>query len=148
MLRHARAGVDHMHIHLEHSFSAPPDRLFRVLTDRADFMACTDGRPTELSTEPGSAFSLFGGLIHGRQIELIPVRTIVQAWRFQVWPEGLYSLVRLTLAPEGAGCRLALDQDGIPEGASPMFPSWTEHVSVGWPMFYFEPIAAALRKGA
>jgi hypothetical protein len=28
-----------------------------------------------------------------------------------------------------------------PEGPSPMYPTWHQHLSTNWPVFYFEPIA-------
>jgi activator of HSP90 ATPase len=36
--------------------------------------------PTQISREVGGAFSLFGGIIVGRHIELVPNERIVQAW--------------------------------------------------------------------
>ena len=37
--------------------------------------------------------------------------------------------------------RLVLDQDGYPQGSSPLYPSWHEHIATNWPVFYFEPFA-------
>lgn len=53
----------------------------------------------------------------------------------------IYSLVRLTLIPEGSGTRLVIEKDAYPEGKSPLFPTWHEHLSVGWEKFYLEAFA-------
>jgi hypothetical protein len=37
---------------------------------------------------------MFGGDISGRNVELVPGRRAVQAWRSNAWPEGVYSIVR------------------------------------------------------
>jgi hypothetical protein len=73
-----------------------------------------------------------------------PGERLVQAWRFPPWEPGVYSIVALRLWREGAGTRVTLDQDGYPEGASPLYPSWREHIQSNWPVFYFEPFAKYL----
>jgi activator of HSP90 ATPase len=55
------------------------------------------GAPAEIDREPGGTFSLFGGLIVGRNVELIPKERIVQAWRPADWEAGVYTLVRFEL---------------------------------------------------
>ena len=120
------------------SFSASSDRVYELLTDGAKFAAAT-GKPARIEPGEGAPFSVFGDFIQGRQIELIPGKRIVQAWRFSVWEPGVYSLVRLTLTPHDTGTDLVLDQEAIPAGASPMYSSWKEHIAANWPTFYFEP---------
>ena|SRR5271165_7397859 len=128
-----------MPIHKEVKFVATPERVYQLLTNSAEFAAATE-RPAEIVPTEGSAFSLFGGYIQGRQIELVPGERIVQSWRGVDWAPGTHSLVRFTLKPEGNGTRLLLDHDAYPEGPSPMYPSWHEHLSSNWPVFYFEPL--------
>jgi hypothetical protein len=33
-----------------------------------------------------------------RNLELVPAKHVVQAWRSQAWPEGVYSIVNFELA--------------------------------------------------
>ncbi len=127
-----------MSIHQEISFAVAPERVYNLLTNRDEFAAAT-GRPAEIEAAEGSAFSLFGGFVEGRQLELVPGRRVVQAWRGKDWTAGVYSLVRFTLTPEAGGTRLTLDHDGYPEGASPLYATWQEHLATNWPVFYFEP---------
>jgi activator of HSP90 ATPase len=129
-----------MSIHKEVSLAATPERVYQLLTDKTQFATATE-RPAEIEPSEGSAFSLFGGYIQGRQVELVPGERIVQTWRGMEWAPGVHSVVRFTLTREGAGTRLVVDHDAYPEGPSPMYPSWHEHLSTNWPVFYFEPIA-------
>jgi activator of HSP90 ATPase len=67
-------------IHQEVVFNASTERIYEVLTDAKQFSEIT-GAPTEITTEAGGSFSCFGGMIFGRNIELLPGKRIVQAWR-------------------------------------------------------------------
>ena len=81
-------------IHQEVTLPAPPDRV-AALTTAAQFAAATSGAPVEIAAE-GGEFKLFGGAIHGRHVELVPGKRVVQAWRVKMWDPGVYSLVRFT----------------------------------------------------
>jgi transposase-like protein len=50
-----------------------------------------------LALVEGGPFSLFGGHITGRQVELVPDQLVVQAWRAKTWPAGVYSIARFEL---------------------------------------------------
>ncbi|HEV8247715.1 MAG TPA: SRPBCC domain-containing protein, partial [Polyangiaceae bacterium] len=86
-----------------------------------------------LSTEAGGAFACFGDRIVGRNIELVPNKRIVQAWRPASWPEGVYSIARFELSSEGEQTLLVFEQDGVPEDSR-------EHIDTGWPRMYWEPL--------
>ena len=68
-----------MLIHQESIIAAAPQAVYEVLTDGQKFAAAT-GMPAQLSDRVGEAFSLFGGRVEGRQIELVPGQRIVLAW--------------------------------------------------------------------
>ncbi len=122
-----------MSIHQEPTFSAPPARIYDALTNLEQFAGWT-GAPASGECAEGAAFSLFGGHVTGRHVELVPGRRVVQAWRAKTWPEGLYSIVRFELQPEGKGTRLVFDQTGYPEAEK-------EHLSGGWHGMYWDKIA-------
>ncbi|MCZ7582655.1 MAG: SRPBCC family protein [Deltaproteobacteria bacterium] len=124
-------------IRQEVTFAAPPARIYRALMDSAEHAAFTGG-PAEISPDEGGSFSCHGGKVVGRNVELVPDKRIVQAWRPADWPEGLYSMVRFELNDEGAKTRLVLDHDGLPEDA-------VEHISGGWKMMYWEPLEKFLK---
>jgi activator of HSP90 ATPase len=126
-----------MSIHEEARVTASPQQVYDLLTDGRLFSAAT-GQPAEITDREGDSFSLFGGRVVGRQIELVPGQRVVQAWRFgerhpSPWEPGVYSTVRFALEPATAGTRLVIDHTGIP-------PEWVEHISSGYPMFYRDPI--------
>src|SRR5215469_11203035 len=100
-------------IRQEIEFKTNPQRVYDALLDAKQFSAFT-GAPAEIDRQVGGAFSCFGGIITGRNIELVPNKRIVQAWRVKIWPEGLYSIVAFELQPEGSGTRLVLTHDGFP----------------------------------
>ena len=78
-------------------------------------------------------FSLFGGYIVGRSLELVPGKRVVQAWRAAQWEEGVYSIVRFELKPVDSGTRLVFDQAGFPEGTG-------AHLEEGWKKMYWDPM--------
>jgi activator of HSP90 ATPase len=67
-------------LHQEIKFKATPQRIYEVLLGSKQFAAFT-GMPAEIDPKAGGAFSTFGGLIVGRNVELVPNQRIVQAWR-------------------------------------------------------------------
>ena len=136
-------------IHQENSFKASRHRVYEALTDTRQFNEVTkiaaatdpniplDKSPTQISPEVGGAFSLFGGIILGRHIELVPDTRIVQAWRVVNWKPGVYSLVKFELVEEGAGTRIVFDHTGFPKGDG-------EHLAAGWKAHYWDSLAKFL----
>jgi len=119
-------------IHQSIDFKATPARIYEVLLDARQFSAFTKDT-AEIQPQPGGAFRLFGGRIEGRNIELIPNRSIVQAWRPASWAAGVYSIVRFELVSRDAGTRLVLDHAGFAED------KW-KGLNEGWPEMYWEPL--------
>jgi activator of HSP90 ATPase len=132
-------------IHQEVVLKAGRKRVYEALTDVKQFnkvvqlsAAMKSGmppgaKPTEISHEVGGAFSLFGGYIVGRHVELLPNERIVQAWRVLDWNPGVYSIVKLDLTERGSGTKLVLDHTGFPEGNG-------QHLADGWKANYWEPL--------
>jgi activator of HSP90 ATPase len=108
-------------LHQEVDFKAGPQRIYDALLDSKRFAALT-GMPAEIDPKAGGAFSMFGGLVVGRNIELIPDQRIVQAWRPTHWDAGVYSLVKFELKPRGSETTIVLDHTGFPEGDYETFP--------------------------
>jgi activator of HSP90 ATPase len=136
-------------IHQEVSFKARRRRVYAVLTDAHEFQevvalsgAVASGKvrtniPARIGREPGAAFSIFGGFVGGRIIELVPDTRLVQAWRPQDWPPGVYSIVKFELVDQGAGTLLVFDQAGFPA-------SDADQLAQGWKMNYWQPMAKVL----
>lgn len=119
-------------IHQEIDLKAAPQRVFDVLLDARQFAAFT-GLPAEIDKKAGGTFKTFGGLIEGRNVELIAGQRIVQAWRPASWDSGLYSIVHFELKPRDSATLLILDHTGFPEGDY-------DHLLFGWNTRYWEPL--------
>src|SRR3954451_14081596 len=118
-------------IHQEVVFDASPERVYEALTDSGKFSQLSGGAPTEIDPEVGGSFSCFGGMIQGRNVELVPNQRIAQAWRVGDGEPGVYSIAKFELKPEGCGTRLVLAHAGFPEGQR-------EHLESAAPLNYWE----------
>jgi len=136
-------------IHQEAVFKASRKRVYEALTDAKQFdkvvqlsAAMQSGmalgkNPTQIGAEAGGAFSLFGGYITGRQIELVPNERIVQAWRVGSWDPGAYSIAKYVLSEQGSDTKLTFDHTGFPQGLA-------QHLAEGWKANYWEPLGKYL----
>jgi activator of HSP90 ATPase len=126
-------------IHQEVVFNATPKRLYQALTDAKEFTKVTtfssvkNAPPAQIARAVGGAFSLFGGHITGRHVELVPNQRVVQAWRAADWPAGVYSIVRFELADRAGKTAIIFDHTGFPNGQG-------EHLAQGWYANYWEPL--------
>jgi activator of HSP90 ATPase len=123
-------------LHQEVDFKASPHRIYEILLDSKLFTAFSK-EPAEISPDVGGAFSMFGGRIVGRNVELVPDQRIVQAWRPAYWEPGVYTLVKFVLKEQGSQTRIVLDHTGFPEGDF-------ESLSSGWKEHYWERLAKYL----
>ena len=128
----APANLGRTSIHQEIAVKASVERIYRALLDPKQFAAFS-GMPADIGVKEGDAFSMFAGVIVGRNVELVPNRRIVQAWRSSHWPQGSYSIVKFELLPQDAGAMVVLDHRGFPDGQyDNLFSGWNEH--------YWEPL--------
>jgi uncharacterized protein YndB with AHSA1/START domain len=146
----AEAGISRTAaaIHQEPVFKASPKRVYEALTDAKQFdkviqlsgvmqsMHLGD-KPAEISREVGGPFTLFGGYIRGRHVELVPNQRIVQAWRTGGWDPGVYSIAKFELVEQGSGTKIVFDHTGFPNGEAEVLAS-------GWKAHYWEPLAKLL----
>jgi len=151
----AKAGEEISHsaesIHQEPVFKASRKRVYDALTDTRQFDKVIElsgvmksgmlppgaNKPTEISRQAGGAFTLFGGYITGRHIELVPGARIVQAWRAGGWDPGVYSIAKFELVEQGPGTKIVFDHTGFPKGAA-------EGLASGWKAHYWEPLEKLL----
>src|SRR5258707_15292534 len=125
-------------IHKEIDFKAGPQCVYDALLDASKFSAFTGGAPAEIQREAGGAFSCFGGMVTGRNLELVPDRRIVQAWRIKIWPEGEYSIVAFELQAHGSGTHLTMEHKGFPDAMRAHLNG--EMPDGGWNRQYWEPL--------
>lgn len=119
-------------LHQEIDISVAPAKLMNAILDEKQFAAASGFGATIEPTE-GGAFSLFDGLVKGRNIEIVPETRLVQAWRPANWLDGIYSLARFELNATPSGSTVVLDQTGFPEGSY-------DQLALGWYLHYWEPL--------
>lgn len=122
-------------IHQELTFSAAPSRVYQTLVDAKRFAEVT-GAPASGESSEGAAFSVFGGHVTGRHVELVPDKRVVQVWRAKTWPEGVYSVARFELQPDGTGTKLVFDHGAFPDDMK-------DHLAKGWHSNYWDNLAKA-----
>jgi activator of HSP90 ATPase len=146
-LAHIQDGVSRTaeSIHQETVLKATPKRVYEALTVAKQFdkvaqlsAAMQSGmalgnKSTQIGREPGGPFTLFGGHIVGRHIELVPNERIVQAWRVVTWSPGVYSIAKFELTGQGSSTKLIFDHVGFPDGQG-------QHLAEGWKANYWEPL--------
>jgi activator of Hsp90 ATPase-like protein len=109
---------------------APDSKQFTKVTT---FSPVMNAAPARIGRAVGEAFTLFGGHIVGRHVELIPARRIVQAWRVVDWDSGIYSIAKFDLMDRGRETTIAFDHTGFPNGKA-------EHLAEGWRLNYWQPL--------
>lgn len=147
---HGGISHDNAAIHQEVMFHASPTRLYRILTTNefdkvVQLSAAMSGAmktkhgaaPTMIDSQPGGAFSFFGGYITGRNIELVADTRLVQVWRSASWDAGIFSIVRFALDGQGKDTRLIFDHTGFPNDAAAT-------LAKGWSDNYWLPMAKVL----
>jgi len=126
------ANAKRTSLHQEVDLPASPDRIYHLLLDSKEF-AELSGMPAEIEGVAGGAFAMFGKVIYGRNVELIPNERVIQAWGDTGWGSGVYSIARFELKKQGSGTRVVLDHTGFPEGSY-------DRLYVGWKGHYWEPM--------
>jgi len=132
-------------IHQESVFQASRKRVYEALTDTQQFDKVENfsaemrgggslgSKPTEISRQVGGTFTLFGGHIVGRHLELVPNERIVQAWRVVDWEPGRYSIARFELLEQGSDTKIVFDHFGFPKGLA-------QHLAEGWKAHYWDTL--------
>jgi uncharacterized protein YndB with AHSA1/START domain len=96
-------------------FDAEPRVVYELLADSKKRSAIT-GWKASISRKSGGAFSADDGRVTGVNVELVPGKRLVQAWRRADFPEGVFSMAAVTLTPTpSGGTELVLTHRGVPK---------------------------------
>jgi activator of HSP90 ATPase len=106
---------------------AAPEEIYTALTNPLTIELWT-GEPAEMTTEPGSEFSMWDGSIVGKNIEFEENKKIVQQWYFD--GQEAESIVTIKLHPDKNGTSAELRHTNIPD-------SDYEDMVDGWNDAYF-----------
>jgi len=119
-------------LHQEVAIKAEARRIYEAILDSKQFAAFS-GLAADIDRKPGGAFTMFGGQIEGRNVELTPNTCVVQAWRPSHWEPSVYSIVRFDFKAQDGGTLVVLDHKGFPAGDY-------DHLYSGWTSHYFNPL--------
>lgn len=106
---------------------APPEDVYLALTNPLTIQLWS-GEVAEMSTEPGSEFSLWDESIVGKNLEFETNKKIVQQWYFGDQAED--SIVTIKLHPDAKGTSIELKHTNIPDQDY-------EEIVDGWNTVYF-----------
>jgi activator of HSP90 ATPase len=110
--------------------NAEPSDVYAALTNPYT-IELWSGYPAEMSTEPGSEFSLWEGDITGRNIAFEADRKVAQEWYFGEREEK--SIVTITIRPDREGSEVIVEHTNIPDEDF-------NDIAEGWREYYFGAI--------
>jgi len=129
-------------IRLEETMKCTGQELFNALTQRdmIQIFTSSEAKMAE-AAEKGGEFTLLGGGISGRYLELVPFTKIVQEWRLKSWPSGHFSTVEIIIKQTKEDTKIALTQTGVPVKE-------VQSTRMGWQRYYFEAMKRSFGFGA
>ncbi len=123
-----------MQIQFEVSAVIPsdPEILYGAWLDSELHSAMT-GAEADVSAEVGGSFSAWDGYIEGENLELVPGRRILQAWRtVEFAPEEPNSTLEILFEPAEHGTKITIHHTQLPAHGM--------QYKQGWIDSYFEPM--------
>lgn len=119
-------------------FSITAEKIYKAWLDGKEHSKMT-GEKAFSTDVVGADFSAWDGYISGKNIELIPNKTIKQTWRTTDFDENdENSIVLINFTNKQNGCELVLKHSNIPIGQ----PDYKQ----GWQEFYFTPMGKYFNK--
>jgi activator of HSP90 ATPase len=107
--------------------------IYNLIAKAKDHRAFT-GKAASNDEVVGGRFSSYGGVVEGIIVDLLPGKRIVQAWREQEFPEGIFSMATFNLVPtRDGGTELTLIHRGVPKALIP-------RISLEWRELYWDKI--------
>ncbi len=112
-----------------------PERVYAAWLDSGAHAAFT-GKAAKVDPSIGGKFSVLDGYVHGRTVDLLPGRRIVQTWRTKEFPHAAPDS-RLEIQFESAegATRVTIMHSALPQGLGERYKkTWTDQ--------YFSPMRA------
>ena len=95
-----------------YSIPATPEEIYMAITNPVTIELWT-GEVAEMSTEPGTEFSMWDGSIVGKNIEFEPNKKVVQQWYFEGQSDN--SIVTIKLHADKQSTSAELRHTNIPD---------------------------------
>ncbi len=106
--------------------NAEPSDVYSALTNPYT-IELWSGYPSEMSSEPGTEFSLWEGDITGKNLEFVQDKKVVQEWYFGDQPEK--SIVTITIFPDKDNSSVTVEHTNIPDDEF-------DNIAEGWREYY------------
>ncbi len=113
-----------------YTIHATVEEVWKALTD-PKVIDKWGGGPAEMSREEGFEFSLWGGDVWGKNIEVIPNRKLVQEWFGGKWDKP--SIATFALSPKGEQTIIDFANFDVPDAEF-------SDIEKGWRDYYLGPI--------
>jgi activator of HSP90 ATPase len=110
--------------------NAEPSDIYSAITNPYT-IELWSGYPAEMSTEPGSEFSLWEGDITGKNIEFVQDRKMVQEWYFG--DQAVESIVTISILPDKDNSSVTVEHTNIPDDEY-------DNIAEGWRDYYIGAI--------
>jgi len=110
--------------------NAEPSDVYSAITNPFT-IELWSGYPAQMSTEPGSEFSLWEGDITGKNLEFIKDKKVLQEWYFGDRTEK--SIVTISISPDRENSIVTVEQSNIPDEEY-------NGIEEGWREYYFDAI--------
>lgn len=116
--------------------NAEPSDIYSAVTNPFT-IELWSGYPAQMSTDPGSEFSLWEGDITGKNLEFIQDKKVVQEWYFGDNVEK--SIVTITISPDRENSLVTIEHINIPdEEYNDIAEGWREYY-IGAIIIFFNP---------
>ena len=93
------------------------------------------GQPAKISSRVGGKWNV-GHDLEGKHLRLVKGKRIVQTWRANNWPKGVYSKATFAIAKAPGGAKITFTQTGVPA-------KFRREISTGWKEYYWAPLRKA-----
>jgi activator of HSP90 ATPase len=121
----------------EYLIRAPIEKVWEALTE-PKIIDKWGGGPAKMKANQNYEFSLWGGDIHGKNIQVAKEKTLKQEWYSGKWQKP--SIATFDLSEADGETKLILTHTNVPENE-------IKDISDGWKDYYLGPLQKLLEKG-
>eukprot|EP01066_Platyproteum_vivax_P012668 Platyproteum_vivax@DN5756_c0_g1_i1.p1 len=127
-------------------FNVRVEDLFNTLLSTRDLTVMAKGSPADMTRTKGGRFSLHGGQVVGRIVDIKLNKEIVQTWtQIEEWPYKAESTVTFTFDYlDRSKTRVQVKQVDVPLVDKYGEGGMRERAEEGWEIFFWQPIEKAI----
>jgi activator of HSP90 ATPase len=109
-----------------YEMNATPEKVFEALVD-SEIIQIWSGDEAKMGADVGDSFTLWGGQMFGKNLEVVKNKKLVQEWNYDQWDAP--SKVTFTLKPKGKKTVVELLHEDVPEKS-------LKSIEEGWDQYY------------